>query len=56
MLLLIIMLQHGAQLTDHSIFTALSSHWETDFHQDMAALNVSVVSMATERCLVLIHR
>ena len=37
--------QHGAELTDHSIFAALSSRWETDFHQDMAALNVSAVNM-----------
>ena len=48
LLLIIIMLQHGAELTDHSIFAALSSRWEADFHQDMAALNVSVVAMATE--------
>ena len=34
-------------MTDHSIFSALSSRWETDFHQDMAALNVCIVATAT---------
>ena len=42
-----IVLQHGAELTDHSIFAALSSRFETEFHQDMAALNVSGVTIVT---------
>lgn len=32
--------KHGAGVTDHSIFAALSQHWEAEFHQDMKELNV----------------
>ena len=34
--------QHGAGVTDHSIFTALTRHWEEQYHVDMTALNVRV--------------
>lgn len=30
----------GATVTEHSIFTKLSQHWEAEFHKDMDALNV----------------
>ncbi|KAL5497322.1 hypothetical protein EMCRGX_G013781 [Ephydatia muelleri] len=32
--------KHGAEVTDYSIFSVLSRHWEDEFHKDMAALNV----------------
>ena len=28
-------------MTDHGIFSALTKHWEEEYHRDMAALNVS---------------
>ena len=42
-------LQFGSTLTDHSIFAALSRHWEADFHSDMAALNVRGSSSTTDK-------
>lgn len=30
----------GATVTEHSIFSKLSQHWESEFHKDMDALNV----------------
>lgn len=30
----------GATITEHSIFTKLSQHWEIEFHKDMDSLNV----------------
>ena len=33
--------QYGSEVTDKSIFSKLSSHFEEDFHLDMANLNVS---------------
>jgi len=30
----------GSTVTEHSIFTKLSQHWESEFHKDMDALNV----------------
>ncbi|OXU20446.1 hypothetical protein TSAR_012516 [Trichomalopsis sarcophagae] len=30
----------GDSVTEHSIFSKLSQHWENDFHKDMDALNV----------------
>ncbi|XP_020294610.1 cysteine--tRNA ligase, cytoplasmic [Pseudomyrmex gracilis] len=30
----------GSTITEHSIFTKLSQHWESEFHKDMDALNV----------------
>ncbi|KAK9296991.1 hypothetical protein QLX08_009174 [Tetragonisca angustula] len=30
----------GATITEHSIFTKLSQHWEMEFHKDMDSLNV----------------
>jgi cysteinyl-tRNA synthetase len=35
---------HGANVTDNSIFSKLPQHWETKFHEDMDALNVRFVS------------
>lgn len=32
--------QKGATVTEHSIFTKLSQHWESEFHKDMESLNV----------------
>ncbi|KAF7407691.1 hypothetical protein HZH66_002228 [Vespula vulgaris] len=32
--------QKGATVEEHSIFTKLSQHWESEFHKDMDALNV----------------
>ncbi|XP_066592914.1 cysteine--tRNA ligase, cytoplasmic [Prorops nasuta] len=32
--------KYGAEITEHSIFSKLSQHWENDFHKDMDALNV----------------
>lgn len=34
--------QLGAGVSDHSIFSALSRHWEEQYHIDMTALNVGV--------------
>jgi hypothetical protein len=31
---------HGASVTDNSIFAKLPQHWETQFHEDMDSLNV----------------
>ncbi|XP_068987795.1 cysteine--tRNA ligase, cytoplasmic isoform X1 [Bombus flavifrons] len=30
----------GATVTEHSIFTKLSQHWEMEFHKDMDSLNI----------------
>lgn len=32
--------EQGPSVTDNSIFTKLPQHWETQFHEDMDALNV----------------
>lgn len=32
--------EHGAEITDHSIFTKLSKFWEEDYMRDMDTLNV----------------
>ncbi|KAK2579821.1 hypothetical protein KPH14_007507 [Odynerus spinipes] len=32
--------QKGSTVTEHSIFTKLSQHWESEFHKDMDSLNV----------------
>ncbi|XP_076767144.1 cysteine--tRNA ligase, cytoplasmic [Xylocopa sonorina] len=32
--------KEGATVTEHSIFSKLSQHWEREFHKDMDALNV----------------
>jgi len=32
----------GSTVTEHSIFTKLSQHWESEFHKDMDALNVRI--------------
>jgi hypothetical protein len=37
---------HGANVTDNSIFAKLPQHWETKFHEDMDALNVRFVFLA----------
>lgn len=34
----------GDTVTEHSIFSKLSQHWENDFHKDMDALNVNETS------------
>ena len=34
--------QYGSDVTDHSIFAKLTSHWEEEYHKDMDALNVSM--------------
>lgn len=38
---------HGASITDNSIFAKLPQHWETQFHQDMDALNVRTSGIIT---------
>lgn len=35
-----IFFQFGATVTEHKIFSALTQHWEEEFHKDMEALNV----------------
>jgi hypothetical protein len=45
---------HGANVTDNSIFAKLPQHWEAKFHEDMEALNVrKYVSLAFSlvRCM-----
>ena len=32
--------QHGAEVTDNSIFEKLPRHFENEYHDDMTALNV----------------
>lgn len=44
---LLLSYQHGASVTDHSIFSQLSSYWEEEFHQDMKALNVLPADVLT---------
>jgi len=39
--------QFGADVTDHKIFSALSQHFEEDFHSDMEALNVLPADVLT---------
>ncbi|XP_062513505.1 cysteine--tRNA ligase, cytoplasmic-like [Corticium candelabrum] len=39
--------KHGAAVTDHKIFTALTQYWEREFHRDMAALNVLPADVLT---------
>lgn len=34
----------GSTVTDHSIFSSLTQHWEEEYHKDMAALNVSLIT------------
>lgn len=34
--------EKGATVTEHSIFTKLSQHWEQEFHKDMDFLNVKL--------------
>ena len=34
--------QHGHEISDKSIFSGLTQHWENEFHNDMQALNVSM--------------
>lgn len=34
--------EKGAMVTEHSIFTKLSQHWEQEFHKDMDSLNVKL--------------
>ena len=36
---------HGAEVTDKSIFSRLSQHFEEDYHNDMDGLNVSPVKV-----------
>lgn len=36
--------QFGSQVTENSIFSILPKYWEGEYHQDMAALNVSEAS------------
>jgi cysteinyl-tRNA synthetase len=36
---------HGASVSDNSIFAKLPQYWETQFHEDMDALNVRKSSM-----------
>ena len=33
--------QYGSEVRDHSIFQALTRHWEEEYHKDMHSLNVS---------------
>ena len=37
----LLLFQHGAEITDHKIFSELTQHWENEYHSDMKALNVS---------------
>ncbi|XP_063688548.1 cysteine--tRNA ligase, cytoplasmic-like isoform X1 [Bolinopsis microptera] len=37
----------GADVTDHSIFAALTQHWETEFHKDLKELNVLPTDVLT---------
>jgi cysteinyl-tRNA synthetase len=39
--------KHGATVTDHSIFSALTQYWEREFHRDMAALNILPADVLT---------
>ena len=34
--------QHGSSVTDNAIFADLPRHYEAEYHEDMAALNVSI--------------
>ena len=34
-------------MTDHSIFAALTKHWETEFHNDLKELNVLPTDVLT---------
>ena len=34
-------------MTDHSIFAALTQHWETEFHNDLKELNVLPTDVLT---------
>ena len=33
--------QYGSSVTDNAIFADLPRHYEAEYHEDMAALNVS---------------
>ena len=33
--------RYGSEVRDHSIFQALTRHWEEEYHKDMHSLNVS---------------
>lgn len=35
--------KHGKSVTDNSIFASLPRHYETEFHKDMTALNVTYI-------------
>ncbi|KAM8938889.1 cysteine--tRNA ligase, cytoplasmic [Pelodytes ibericus] len=39
--------QHGADVTDNSIFTQLPKYWEGEYHKDMDALNVLPADVLT---------
>ncbi len=38
----------GKNVTDNSIFNQLPRHYEGEFHKDMAALNVNILSILVE--------
>ncbi|XP_070577152.1 cysteine--tRNA ligase, cytoplasmic-like [Ptychodera flava] len=38
---------HGHEITDNSIFSSLPKYWETDYHGDMASLNVLPADVLT---------
>lgn len=39
--------QHGASVSDNSIFAELPQHYEAEFHRDMNALNVLPADVLT---------
>ena len=42
-----IVIRFGAEITDHSIFAALTQHWESEFHNDLKELNVLPTDVLT---------
>ena len=43
----LILSRFGADVTDHSIFAALTQHWESEFHNDLRDLNVLPADVLT---------
>jgi len=39
--------QFGGKVTDHKIFSALTQHWENEYHEDMKALDVQPADVLT---------
>ena len=51
--------RYGSEVRDHSIFQALTRHWEEEYHKDMHSLNVSesqlLISVFSESTTVHMH-